>query len=55
MANPDWTDPGDWEDATDEEEDLFEVAVMNCSMGPDGYCGQAGSEYCEFDCPFRRN
>lgn len=28
-------------------------AEMNCSMRPDGQCGQAGSEYCDFVCPFR--
>lgn len=23
---------------------------MMCSMGPDGQCGAAGSEYCDFEC-----
>ena len=40
-----------------EEDDLdddceYEEAMMNCSKGPDGYCEQAGSEYCELECPF---
>ena len=25
----------------------------NCSMMPDGQCGQAGSEYCDLECPYR--
>lgn len=48
MANPDWTDPMDWEDEPEDEDEFFD-----CSMGPDGYCGEAGSEWCEFECPFR--
>lgn len=24
-----------------------------CSMNIDGQCGQAGSEYCDFECPYR--
>ena len=27
---------------------------FDCHMGPDGYCGAAGSEDCEFECPYRR-
>lgn len=30
-----------------------EEAELNCSMGPDGQCGQAGSEYCDLECPYR--
>lgn len=41
---------GDDDDA--EYEESWE-AEMNCSMGPDGQCGQAGSEYCDLECPFR--
>ena len=38
--------------------DIFEHddeawAEASCSLMPDGSCGQAGSEYCEFECPFR--
>ena len=40
-------EPGD--DADDEEAWLDAM----CGMGPDGQCGQAGSEHCEFDCPYR--
>ena len=28
-------------------------AEMNCGLGPDGQCGNAGSEYCDFECPNR--
>jgi hypothetical protein len=28
-------------------------AELSCSRGADGYCGQAGSEYCDFECPYR--
>lgn len=33
----------------DDDEDFFD-----CMMGPDGQCGKAGSEECEFDCPTMR-
>lgn len=42
----------DFEDS-DPEEDAWAEAEMNCSMDRHGQCGQAGSEYCEFECPFR--
>lgn len=38
-------------DLPDDDEDA--EAEMNCSMGADGQCGQAGSEYCELSCPYR--
>lgn len=37
----------------DEEDDEDGWAEMMCSMHSDGQCGQAGSEYCDFECPFR--
>jgi hypothetical protein len=33
----------------DEEEEEF----FDCHMGADGNCGAAGSEECEFECPYR--
>lgn len=33
----------DWDD----EDDLYD----DCSMGPGGLCGKAGSEECDFECP----
>lgn len=25
---------------------------LDCHMGPDGLCGKAGSEECDFECPY---
>ena len=36
-----------------DDEDFDWVEAM-CSMGPDGQCGQAGSEHCDFECPNMR-
>ncbi len=36
----------------DAEEDEFER--FDCHMDRRGACGKAGSEECEFECPFRR-
>lgn len=35
------------EDRLDDDADDF----GDCMMGPDGYCGAAGSEYCDWECP----
>jgi len=42
-------DYGPFGDFDDEDDDTFD-----CMMGPDGQCGKAGSEECEFDCPTMR-
>lgn len=42
------------DELSQEEQDALEDE-MNYSMEPSGHCGQAGSEYCEFDCPYRRD
>ena len=36
------------DDAHEGDDDWDELL---CSMGRDGQCGQAGSEYCDFECP----
>lgn len=36
------------QDEADEQEFEFD-----CHMDKDGYCGMAGSEDCEFECPYR--
>ena len=41
----------DWEEG--EEEDEFEY--FDCHMDKHGACGKAGSEECEFECPYRRS
>lgn len=44
----------DYEDEmSPEEQEALEDELM-CSMTPDGGCMAAGSEYCEFECPYRR-
>jgi hypothetical protein len=37
------------ENVDDEEFDNF--LEFDCRMGPDGQCGAAGSEECDFECP----
>jgi len=41
-----------YEDDEVEEEDEFEA--FDCHMDRNGYCGKAGSEECEFECPYNR-
>lgn len=46
-CRPDWDDDGD-------EDDEFAEALGECGRGQDYDGGMlAGSEYCEFECPFR--
>lgn len=40
-------DPRDWDE---EDGDDFD-----CHLGPDGQCGAAGSEMCDFECPNRHS
>jgi hypothetical protein len=40
----------DDDDQPDEDDDL-----EDCMMGPDGYCGAAGSEYCDWECPLHNS
>jgi hypothetical protein len=47
----------DYEDEFDDEreftvEDEFEDAMMNCGMMENGLCMKAGSEECDWECPF---
>ena len=41
------------DDGMDEEEEFWAEAELLCHMHADGQCGAAGSEYCDFECPFR--
>jgi hypothetical protein len=44
----------DWDEQCDREEDEWEEAVQECGIIPgDGGCQLAGTEYCDFECPFR--
>ena len=38
-----------------DETDQEEWDLLACSMGRDGQCGQAGSEFCDFECPVMRS
>lgn len=38
----------------DEDFDADEDDDFDCHMGPDGQCGAAGSEMCDFECPTMR-
>lgn len=43
----------DWDDEPplmSEQEEHEEWLDMTCSLGADGQCGQAGSEFCDFEC-----
>jgi len=39
----------DYDDFDDDDEE----PDFDCHMGDDGFCGKAGSEECDFDCPYR--
>ena len=39
------------EDDRSDEDD----GMDDCMMGPDGYCGAAGSEYCDWECPLHNS
>ena len=46
-------DDDDWREGDDEEDE--DDWPMDCHMGPDGQCGAAGSEWCDFECPVMRD
>ena len=52
---PDYDDDsyGDDDYDEDDEEDEFQYHLDNCGQMPDGSCGLAGTEHCDFECPFR--
>jgi hypothetical protein len=39
------------DDCMGEDPDFDDDEFFDCHMGSDGYCGAAGSEDCEFECP----
>jgi len=49
-ASPIFAGDGYDDDDTQFEEDEDELP-FDCHMGPDGLCGAAGSEDCDFECP----
>jgi hypothetical protein len=44
---PPWAYDDNQDDGEDDEWEF------DCHMYPDGQCGAAGSENCEFECPYR--
>lgn len=49
-----WEEDDDEDSDYDREEDEFEEAVQECGIIPsDGGCQLSGTEYCDFECPFR--
>ena len=44
--------PEDDDDGDYDPEDEFE---FDCHLGPDGQCGKAGSEECDWECPMRNS
>lgn len=50
-----WDDgPVETDDFDDEEISSDTFDDFDCHMDKSGHCGMAGSEECEFECPFRR-
>lgn len=35
------------------DEDAIDDLMGECGQNREGYCSLAGSEYCDFECPFR--
>jgi hypothetical protein len=46
------SDDDDYNDYDDDEPDDDEE--FDCHMGPDGSCGLAGTEECDWECPYNR-
>lgn len=43
----------DDDDLRFDDEDAIEELLSECGQTPDGYCTLAGTEHCDFECPFR--
>lgn len=42
-------------DEEDREQAAFEQAIQDCGQNAQGtWCSMAGTEYCDFQCPFRK-
>jgi hypothetical protein len=41
-----------WDEAM-ANDDPLQDAMDNCGMTDEGYCMLAGTEHCDFECPFR--
>lgn len=45
-------DDHDWCGDCGECEDCLDIAMDECGRMRDGICTKAGTEYCDWDCPF---
>ena len=53
MSEPDTNDQDDFDFYVDDpDEDEFES--FDCAMDRNGHCGKAGSEQCDWECPYQR-
>ena len=43
-----------YEDDNEDIEEENEFEFFDCHMDRNGFCGKAGSEECEFECPYNR-
>lgn len=43
----------DEDDLGFDDEDAIEELLSECGQTRDGDCTMAGTEYCDFECPFR--
>jgi hypothetical protein len=43
-----------YDDEEIEDEDENENEEFDCHLEPDGSCGLAGTEECDWDCPYNR-
>ena len=52
-----YTDPDDDEDYDNgyDDDPLDEYEAFDCGMDRDGNCGKAGSEECDWACPYSRD
>ncbi len=58
MGHPKGVDANDYSPSEDwgndyDEPDPMEEAEADCGLRHDGQCGLAGTEHCDFICPFR--
>lgn len=45
-------DQFDYDDHDDDEDDDMEMADLSCGELPEGGCSLAGTEHCDWRCPF---
>lgn len=56
MPDPqDWGEDGYWDSDESDESHEIDEALQNCGQVPHlgGGCLNAGTEYCDFECPYR--